>query len=134
MTTTESGAAFAPVTAKHHARIGEDRYLWFRLVDAAGAAFADFTGWTFEWAMREQREDPDVIMSKVSPTDIVGAMHDDWKAPGNSILMARVFIARGSWPAGMAAGTYFHSLVRTDAGHWSALAEGPFEALHAAVR
>jgi len=128
-----AGGAYSPVTSQHRVRIGESRPLWYRVTDREGAIPSDLDDWTYEWALRETAEDPDLIEGRTSAAGHITVVpHDDWRNPGTDVDMVRVWLPRAvtlQWDAGR----YHYALWRMDAGFESVLAEGPFEVGEASV-
>ncbi len=126
-------AAYAPITTEARWRIGEDKYLWFLLL-LNGTIPADLeTNWAFEWALRETRSDPDLILSRTSAAGQVTVADHIREDTGVTGKHVRVFVPRAT-SLTLAPGVYFHSLTRTDTGAYTVCAEGPAEILHAATR
>lgn len=109
------GAIEANISTTDAWHVGEDRNLRFDVVDSAGNAQA-LTGWSLRWELK-QISVGTALLTKDTSTGIVvgnGTAVDD---------RATVTVTRND-TISLAAGRYYHQLVRTDEGNRNVLAYG----------
>jgi hypothetical protein len=118
----DQGAQYSPIRWEDRWFRGEDKKLRFKVTLADDVTIPDFTGWEFEWFLREEIKDPDAILTKADPSIevVTGPDPDD---PDTQIEMVQVNIDRADTDD-IKPGRYVHALARTDTGEWAVLAEG----------
>jgi hypothetical protein len=125
MPAIDQGARYSPIRWEDRWFRGEDKRLRFKVTLPDGTV-PDMDGWTFGWFLREEVKDPDPILVKSAGdvTVIVGPDPEwDQAPPPPNIDLVNVTIPSAD-TASLLTGTYYHALVRTDAGNRAVLAEG----------
>ena len=104
---------------------GEDKQLLFPIYDQDAtdqsirdgtAVLEDITGWTFAWALRRNEDDPSVRISKSTGSSNIIDIG------GSVVSVVFTEIDTQDLPAG----TYFHTLWRTDPPKEAVLSHGDF--------
>ena len=126
---------YAPITTDARWRIGEDKYLWFLLLEdgIVPTDLATAGAWNFEWELRERADDPDSILKLTTAGGGISVQDHAREDTGVVAKHVRVFVPRAS-SLTLDPGVYWHSLRRTDTGKSAVVAEGPCEILFAATR
>jgi hypothetical protein len=134
------GAAWSPITEQHRWRIGEDRTFRYKVENPNTGLVPDDIDWSYQWVLRQEREDATAIITKTSASaSQIEVVHDvpdpTWDEPGPAPLIdaVDVHIPRADSLA-LAPGVYFYTLARTDPGFFRDLAEGDAIIRYAATR
>jgi len=103
------------VRAADHMMVGEDKQIYWNIVDSAGVA-QNMTGWELSFTLRRAQNSAGPAVLELTPTVVNG------DATGDRALLTLA----ANDTKGLAAGTYAYSVARVDSGYQAVLAFGAF--------